>query len=107
MNQSGSRRAGDDSGKVMETISAPHGAKKRNGADLAVDPTLAGSWAPRGTWRPGVSMPVSEKLLRALTVGFVIARRSRRRRFRRGPKSIARIDFLPPGGSETFSSTWA
>ena len=36
-------------------VAAP---QKRNGADLAVDPTLAGSWAPRGTWRPGVSMPV-------------------------------------------------
>ena len=32
--------------------------KTRNGADLAVDPTLAGSWTPKGTWRPGVSMPV-------------------------------------------------
>jgi hypothetical protein len=32
--------------------------RKRNGADLAVDPTLAGSWTPKGTWRPGVSMPV-------------------------------------------------
>jgi hypothetical protein len=36
----------------------PRHDDKRNGADLAVDPTLAGSWAPKGTWRPGVSMPV-------------------------------------------------
>lgn len=43
----------------------------------------------------------SDKLLRALKVGFGFARRSRRRRFRRGSGSIARIDLLPPGGSET------
>ena len=43
----------------------------------------------------------SDKLLRALKVGFGFARRSRRRRFRRGSGSIARIGLLPPGGSET------
>ena len=44
-------------------------------------------------WRPDAG---SDKLLRALRVGFGFARRSRRRRFRRGPGSIARTSpYLP------------
>jgi hypothetical protein len=62
---------------------------------------LSPACGPRGAldaWRLDAG---SHKLLRALKVGFVIARRSRRRRFRRGPRSIARTNPLPPGGSET------
>ena len=49
----------------------------------------------------------SDRLLRAAEGRLLIARRSRRRRFRRGPGSIARTCPLPSGGSETVSSTWA
>jgi len=110
MNRSGSSAARNDSAPVTESLwrerTSESLAQTRNGADLAVDPTLAGSWAPKGTWRPGVSMPVPRSSCER-SRSASSARRSRRRRFRRGPKSIARTDALPPAVPRPISSTWA
>jgi hypothetical protein len=58
--------------------------RKRNGADLAADPTLTGVWAfRRKRLTPGVFQAGPK-------TGVSIARRSRRRRFRRGPGRIRR-----------------
>ena len=72
--------------------------EKRNGASLAADPTLTGGGLRRALYARRL-MP-AQRPLRGSN-WLLVARRSRRCRFRRGPGSIARTCPLPPGGSET------
>ena len=108
MNRSGSWRFGNESRTVKETMTAQalRDDCRDSGAPTEMGPTLRSTplspaCGSRGTLDARRPDAGSDKLLRALKVGFGFARRSRRRRFRRGSGSIARIGLLPPGGSET------
>ena len=68
---------------------------------------LSPARGPRGALGGPASRCRIRQALASAEGRLLIARRSRRRRFRRGPRSIARTNPLPPGGSETSSSTWA
>ena len=72
------------------------------GPALRPTPLSPACGSRRGHLTPGAFNAASDWSRRTgTTCGVSVARRSRRRRFRRGPGLIARTCPLPPGGSET------
>ena len=82
-------QAPSDSRSAAAPLPLPEGwvkPVKRNGASLAADPTLTGVWVPEGTlyaWRFQYRFQTWSRRTEPVC-GVSVARRSRRRRFRRG-----------------------